>query len=99
MNYKKSICKQIMDLNYSLNRKIRLNNKLGAYTKTSIICCNTNKTDGLLVCSLNKLNGKHVLLSSLDETIIQGDCVYHLAYHKYPDVFFIDNELIVRCQI
>lgn len=75
---------QLINLSYSLDKEIVRSNKSGAYASTTIIGCNTRKYHGLLVAPQEKLGGVHVLLSSLDETIVEGDQVFRLAIHKYP---------------
>ena len=44
---------------------------------------------GMLIVQLDELDGgKHVLLSSLDETVIQHDTQFNLGIHKYPGEFY-----------
>jgi len=53
---------------------------------TTIIGCNTRKYHGLLVCPLTDFdNESFVLLSSLDETVIQHDQSFNLGIHQYPN--------------
>ena len=50
----------------------------------TIVGCNTRKYHGLLVSPLDQFGGdKHVLLSSLDVTIIQKDKEFNLGVRKY----------------
>ena len=85
MAYIKFNKKELVNLNYSLNREFIRVNKLGAYGSTTIIFCNTRKYHGLLNCPCENLDGGiHVLLSSLDETVIQRERSFNLAIHKYP---------------
>lgn len=75
---------KLINLEYSLKREIIRTSRSGAYACTTIIDCNTRKYHGLLICPLPKLdNGRHILLSSLDETIIQHDKEFNLGMHKY----------------
>ena len=71
----------ILNTNYSLSKEFLLTNTNGAYFRTSILGCNTRRSDGLLV--VHKNNHDFVLLSSIDEKIIQNGCEYNLAIHKY----------------
>jgi predicted glycogen debranching enzyme len=81
---------KLINLEYSLNKEIIRSNRAGSYAALTIIGCNTRKYHGLLVCPLEKLDGeKHVLLSSLDETIIEKDKAFNLGIHKYEGDNFI----------
>jgi len=85
MAYIKFDKKELVNLNYSLNREFIRVNKLGAYGSTTIIFCNTRKYHGLLNCPCENLDGElHVLLSSFDETVIQRGKSFNLGIHKYP---------------
>lgn len=76
---------QLINLEYSLAKELIRSNGAGAYASMSIICCNTRKYHGLLVAPQPGLdNQNHVLLSSLDETVIQHDAEFNLGIHKYP---------------
>ena len=60
------------NLEESLQREILRTNKAGAYHCTTIVDCNTRKYHGLLVIPVPNIDDEnHVLLSSLDETVIQ----------------------------
>jgi len=84
MSYLKFDKNQLVNLEYSLQREIIRTNRKGSYFSTTISGCNTRKYHGLLICPLNGLEGsKHVLLSSLDETVIQHGCSFNLGIHKY----------------
>lgn len=78
---------QLINLEYSLGIETLRSNRAGSFSSSTIINCNTRKYHGLLICPMDELDGKnHVLLSSLDETVIQHDRHFHLAVHKYPGV-------------
>lgn len=84
MGYLKFDKEQLINLEYSLNKEILRTNRAGAYTSTTIIGCNTRKYHGLLVCPISKFGDeKHVLLSSLDETIIENGTEFNLGIHRY----------------
>lgn len=84
MSYLKFDKKQLVNLEYSLQREILHSNRAGSYSCTTLSGCNTRKYHGLLVCPNNILDGgKHVLLSSLDTTIIQHGAEFNLGIHKY----------------
>jgi predicted glycogen debranching enzyme len=84
MSYLKFDKEQLINLEYSLNKEILRSNRAGAYISTTINGCNTRKYHGLLVCPISKFGGeKHVLLSSLDETIIENGSEFNLGIHRY----------------
>lgn len=72
------------NLQESLYREILRTNRSGAYHCSSIVDCNTRKYHGLLVIPIPELDDEnHVLLSSLDETVIQHGAEFNLGLHKY----------------
>lgn len=78
--------KELVNLEHSLNREVLRSNALGAFLATTVIGCNTRKYHGLLVVPQPQLdNNNHVLLSSLDETIIENKEEFHLGVHMYPN--------------
>ena len=59
-------------------------NRSGAYSCSTIVDCNTRKYHGLLVVPVPELDDEnHVLLSSLDVTVIQHGAEFNLGLHKY----------------
>jgi len=84
MTYLKFDKNQLVNLEYSLYRELLRTNRAGSYLCTTLSGCNTRKYHGLLVCPLEELDGgKHVLLSSLDETVIQHEAEFNLGIHKF----------------
>lgn len=84
MSYLKFDKEQLINLEYSLNKEILRSNRAGAYTSTTINGCNTRKYHGLLICPISKFGGeKHVLLSSLDETVVENGSEFNLGIHRY----------------
>ncbi len=72
------------NLEESLTREILRTNRSGAYHCSTIVDCNTRKYHGLLVIPVPELDDEnHVLLSSLDETVIQHGAEFNLGIHKY----------------
>ncbi len=85
LNFEK---RQLINLSYSLSREIIRSNRAGSYASTTITFCNTRKYHGLLICPLDDLDGeKHILLSALDETIIQHDQEFHLGSRCYSGLY------------
>lgn len=72
------------NLEESLPKEILRSNRSGAYSCSTIVDCNTRKYHGLLVVPVPKLDQEnHVLLSSLDATVIQHGAEFNLGLHKY----------------
>ena len=72
------------NLEESLPKEILRSNRSGAYSCSTIVDCNTRKYHGLLVVPVPELDDEnHVLLSSLDETVIQHGAEFNLGLHKY----------------
>lgn len=68
----------------SLPKEVLRSNRSGAYSCTTIVDCNTRKYHGLLVVPVPALDDEnHVLLSSLDATVIQHGAEFNLGLHKY----------------
>ena len=79
---------ELVNLSYSLSREIMLANKTGAYCNTSIVTCNTRRYHGLLAVPVEKFDGyRHVLLSSLDESLTLRGKRFNLGIHCYGDVY------------
>lgn len=84
MSYLKFDKTKLINLEYSLKRELLRTNRAGSYSCSTIVDCNTRKYHGLLVCPLPKLDGgRHVLLSTVDATIVQHDKLFNLGLHKY----------------
>ncbi len=86
---------ELINLEYSLGIEYLRSNRAGSFSSSTIINCHTRKYHGLLVCPLEEFNGEsHVLLSALDETVIQHDKEFHLAIRKYPKIFHPGHKYI-----
>ncbi len=87
INFDKS---QLINLEYSLSKELLRSNRGGSYASTTIINCNTRKYHGLLITPQPAIDDdNHVLLSSLDETIIQREAEFNLGIHKYQNDVYI----------
>ena len=76
---------QLINLEYSLSRELIRSNRAGAYASKTIIGCNTRKYHGLLVVPQPGIDHEnHVLLSNLDETVIQRGAEFNLGIHQFP---------------
>lgn len=89
MSYLKFDKSRMINLEYSLEREILRTNRKGAYHCTTLVECNTRKQHGLLVMPISQNETEpHVLLSSLDETVIQNGAEFNLGLHKYDGDHF-----------
>ncbi|MBO5014551.1 MAG: glycogen debranching enzyme family protein [Bacteroidaceae bacterium] len=74
----------LTNLEESLPKEVLRTNRSGAYHCTTIVDCNTRKYHGLLVIPIPELDDEnHVMLSSLDETVIQHGAEFNMGLHKY----------------
>ena len=79
---------ELVNLSYSLNREIVLANKTGAYCNTSIVTCNTRRYHGLLAVPVAAFEGyRHLLLSSVDESLTLRGKRFNLGIHCYGDIY------------
>ena len=98
MSYLKFDKSLMINLEQSLPKEMLRTNKSGAYHCTTIVGCNTRKQHGLLVIPIPEMDDKaHVLLSSLDETVIQHGAPFNLGLHQYAgDVFSPNGHKYIR---
>lgn len=79
----------LSNLDESLQREYIRTNRMGAYCCSSIVGCNTRKYHGALVIPIPEISpNNHVLLSSLDLTIVQHEAPFNTAVHEYPEEVF-----------
>lgn len=84
MSYLKFEKALMTNLQESLPKELLRTNRSGAYSCSTIVDCNTRKYHGLLVVPVPELDDEnHVLLSSLDVTVIQYGAEFNLGLHKY----------------
>ena len=84
MSYLKFEKALMTNLQESLPKELLRTNRSSAYSCSTIVDCNTRKYHGLLVVPVPELDDEnHVLLSSLDVTVIQHGAEFNLGLHKY----------------
>lgn len=84
MSYIQFDKKHLTNLEFALRKEFVRTNRSGSYASSTVIGCNTRKYHGLLVVPQPNFGGEnHVLLSSLDLTVIQRDASFNLGIHKY----------------
>ena len=92
MSYLKFDKNLMINLEQSLPKEMLRTNQAGAYHCTSIVDCNTRKQHGLLVVRIgDEEYDPHVLLSSLDETVIQDGAPFNLGLHRYQGGVYSPN--------
>ena len=92
MSYLRFEKAMMTNLQESLPKEVLRTNRSGAYSCSTIVDCNTRKYHGLLVVPVPKLDEEnHVLLSSLDVTVIQHGAEFNLGLHKYQGNYFSPN--------
>lgn len=92
MSYLKFDKNLMINLEQSLMKEMLRTNQSGAYHCTSVVDCNTRKQHGLLVIPMPEMdNSWHVLLSSLDETVIQHGAEFNLGLHRYRGGVYSPN--------
>ncbi|PKQ61219.1 hypothetical protein BZG02_16425 [Labilibaculum filiforme] len=97
MDYLKFDKAQLVNTEYSLKKEYIRTNRAGSFASSTIINCNTRKYHGLLICPIDHFGGdNHVLLSSLDETIIQHDAPFNLGIRKFPGEYSPKGNKYVR---
>ncbi|WPV64871.1 amylo-alpha-1,6-glucosidase [Chitinophaga sp. LS1] len=83
---------QLNDLAFSNSKEFLAVAAKGNYAAGTIAGCNTRKYHGLVVALQPQIDeDHHVLLASLDETLIDGDHTYDLSIHKYPNIYAPDG--------
>ncbi len=92
MSYLKFDKNLMINLEQSLPKEMLRTNRSGAYHCTTIVECNTRKQHGLLVIPIAQMENKpHVLLSSLDESVIQHGASFNLGLHRYSGGVYSPN--------
>lgn len=92
MSYLKFDKNLLINLDQSLPKEMLRTNQAGAYHCTTLVGCNTRKQHGLLVIPIEGMGNKpHVLLSSLDETVIQHGAPFNLGIHRYRGGVYSPN--------
>ena len=71
---------RLVNLEYSLSLELLRSNRAGSFACSTIVNCNTRKYHGMLVTPQPGIdNENHVLLSSVDETVIQREAEFGFA--------------------
>jgi len=80
---------KLINLEYALDKELLRSNRGGSFATTTIIGCNTRKYHGLLITPQSFVdNENHILLSTLDESVIQNNAEFNLGIHKYQGAHY-----------
>lgn len=83
---------QMTNLQEALRKELLRTNRSGAYSCSTVVDCNTRKYHGLLVVPAPEIDDdNHVLLSSLDVSVVQHGAEFNLGVHKYQGGAFSPN--------
>lgn len=97
MDYLKFDKARLVNTEYSLKKEFIRTNRAGSFASSTIINCNTRKYHGLLICPIDNFGGEnHVLLSSVDETLLQHGAPFNLGIHKFPGEYSPKGHKYVR---
>ena len=89
LNFDKTV---LTNLEKSLTKELLRTNRSGAYSSSTLVGCNTRKYHGHLVIPVPSIdNDNHILLSSIDESIIQHGAEFNLGVHQYEGGHFSPN--------
>lgn len=84
MSYIEFDKEKLVNINYSKSRELLRCSRTGSYASTTLLGLNTRKYHGLFVVPQDKIDGeRHVLVSSLNETVIIDNMEFHLSVHQY----------------
>lgn len=70
----------------ALRKEWLLTNGLGDYSSSSILNCNTRKYHGLLVAAAP--DGRKVLLSTMEESLVGGGKEFYITTRQHPGQFY-----------
>lgn len=71
-------------------------NGIGGWASSSVAGTNTRRYHGLLVPALQPPLGRMVLLSHIEETVIDGEMVFELASNRFPGVVHPEGWKLLR---
>lgn len=78
---------ELGNLEYSLQREMLSTDRMGGYMSTTIVGCNLRRYHGLMVAPIAGSEQTYVLLSSLDETLVQDGQAFNLAIHRFRGLY------------
>ena len=92
MSYLKFEKATMTNLQAVMQKELLRTNRSGAYSCSTLVDCNTRKYHGLLVTPVPEIDDEnHVLLSSLDCSVVQHGVEFNLGLHKYQGNTYSPN--------
>lgn len=92
MSYLKFEKATMTNLQAVMGKELLRTNRSGAYSCSTLVDCNTRKYHGLLVIPVPEVDDdNHVLLSSLDCSVVQHGVEFNLGLHKYQGDSYSPN--------
>lgn len=76
------------NLRKSLRKEWLETNGLGDYASGSLSFCNTRRYHGLLTVNLEQPEGRHVLLSTVEESLLAGGREFLFSCRKHPGLYY-----------
>ncbi len=74
----------LVNLSFSKSREILRCSRTGSFATTSLVGLNTRKYHGLFIVPQDRFNGeRHLLVSSLNETIVINNMDFHIGIIQY----------------
>ena len=88
MSYIEFSKEQLTNLSFSKNREILRCSRTGSFASTTLSGLNTRKYHGLFIVPQENVDGeRHLLVSSLNETIIIDNMEFHIGIQQYRNGF------------
>ena len=92
MSYLKFEKALMTNLQESLRREVLRTSRSGAYSSSTVVDCNTRKYHGLFVVPIPSIDDEnHVMISSLDASVVQHGAEFNLGLHMYQGGVFNPN--------
>lgn len=92
MSYLKFERATMTNLQAVMGKELLRTNRSGAYSCSTLVDCNTRKYHGLFVIPVPQIDeDNHVLLSSLDCSVVQHGVEFNLGLHKYQGDSYSPN--------
>ena len=68
----------------------------GGYAASTLVGCHTRRYHGLMVANLRAPEGRHCLLSTLEDSLSVGNEEHFFTSHRYPGVLFPPGGSLLR---
>ena len=86
MNYIEFSKEQLVNLSFSKSKEILRCSRTGSFASTTLAGLNTRKYHGLFIVPQENVDGeRHLLVSSLNETIIIDNMEFHIGIQQYKN--------------